>query len=374
MNFADMLSFADIHQLTRIANHYECVCNENSKNELIQSILSTVGRRDIFEQHINGLGIEDLRFLNSILFDQRNSFSLEELIARVQQTKFDKDEHAAASNPRDTIIKFKYFGWLFNGYSQQTKYLFQVPVDLKNRFRSVLEQRFQTELQYTPEPSVYRDEQMLLLEDCSHFLRYVDQNDIPLNAEGAMYKRNQQQILELFAISETIPGKGGWRFGYGRRFKDYPNRLSFIYDYAYYQGLIEEKTQSLELTAIGRERVANGQKEQITHLYRFWLRLYKGPIPNLVSLVHWIDTCSKRWVTAASVKHVIRPFIKPFYYDDADSILEQRIFQMLMHLGLLRIGEDEHQGQVIQMTTIGRALVQGVYVSDEDTIQLPNSN
>ena len=45
MNLADMLTYADIGQLSNIANHYDCDAKRNSKHELIQSILSKLGRR-----------------------------------------------------------------------------------------------------------------------------------------------------------------------------------------------------------------------------------------------------------------------------------------------------------------------------------------
>lgn len=370
MNFADMLSFADIQQLTRIAHYYNCECNENSKNDLIQSILSTVSRRDILEQHINRLSLEDLRFLNSILFDQRNSFSLEELVARVGQTRFAKTEEPAPS-PRDTIMKFKHLGWLFNGYSHHSRYLFQVPLDLRDRFREALAHRFRSELTFTGEPSVYRDEQMLILDDFHQFLRYVYEQVIPLNMEGAMYRKNQQQLFERFAVNEDLVAKGGWRFGYGRRFKEYPNRFSLLYDFAYYQGYIEERDNRLTLTQLGQDCVAEGTKAQLTQLYRFWLRLYKGAIPNLSSLVHWVDICARNWVSVPSLRKIICPFIKPYYYDDAESILEERILKMMLHLGLLRFGEDEQEGRSVVVTKLGSALIQGIYVPHEDKIELP---
>src|SRR5690554_6862625 len=102
MNLSDMLSYADIEQLSSIANHYQCVCNSNSKNELIQSILFAINNREVSEQLIESSSLEDLRFLNSLLFDQRNLFSLEELIARVELTRFVKDEDGSW-NPREMI-------------------------------------------------------------------------------------------------------------------------------------------------------------------------------------------------------------------------------------------------------------------------------
>ena len=104
MNLADMLSYADIGQLSRIATTYHCECNGNSKNDLIQSILSTVNRRDVFEAQISAMKLEDLRFINSLLFDVRDAFSLEDLVARVQQSKFGAspaEMEPAAAVPND---------------------------------------------------------------------------------------------------------------------------------------------------------------------------------------------------------------------------------------------------------------------------------
>ncbi|OXM88052.1 hypothetical protein [Paenibacillus rigui] len=373
MNLADMLSYADIHDLSRIADTYNCECNGHSKNELIQSILTTVNRREVFERQMVDLSIEDVRFLNSLIFDQRGSFSLEELLARVQQSKFVKDDKEEW-NPREMITRFKQRGWLFNGYSRDTKYLFQVPNDLKRRFGDAMTKQFQRSLILTVEPGVYRDEQQLLLDDISHFLQYISQQEAALTTENFMYKRQLQQVLDRLSVKEEPVGKTAWRFGYGRMFKEYPNRFSLIYDYCYFAELIQELHQVLVLSEKGRERVAAKQHEDVMQVYRFWLRLYKNAIPNLQSLVFWLDRLARDWVTAASLKEVLVPLIRPFYYDTPESILEQRVLQMMMHLGLLRIGEHEEHGTVIQITKLGSRIIQGNYVAEEDKISIPFDN
>lgn len=370
MNLADMLSYADIHDLSRIAGTYDCECNDHSKHELIQSILSRVGRSDVFERYVDELTIEDIRFLNSLLFDQRGSFSLEELLARVQQSKFVKDEADTDWNPREMITRFKHRGWLFNGHSQQTRYLFQIPADLKRRFITALSKRFEERMLLTDEPSVYRDEQKLILDDIWHFLHYLQDQEVMLTSELVMYKRNLQQILERLAVREDPVGKTAWRFGYGRMFRDYPNRFSFIYDYCYFSDLITEHHQVLALTERGKAAVIENRKEDPVHVYRFWLRLYKGPIPQLQSIVQWLNRLGGSWVTLSSLKETLGPLIRPFYYDSADAILEQRILQMMMHLGLLRIGEDEHKGTVIQISKLGSRIIEGTYVPDENPLVL----
>ncbi|MGZ9584056.1 hypothetical protein [Paenibacillus marinisediminis] len=372
MNLADMLSYADIAQLTLIAKRYDCECNKHSKHELIQSILSVLGRKDVFERYVMDMSLEELRFLNSILFDQRTSFSLEDLVARVQQTRFDMEQQKESlPPPRDIIVKFKQSGWLFNGCSPNTKYLFQIPEDMKLRFRDVLHRRFEHELQYVQEPEAYRDEDGHLGEDVVKLLDFIHTDSVLLNAEGVMYKKAQQQLLETLSISEAIVQKGEWRFGYGRRFHNYPNRMSLLYDYAFYQGWIEEQEAKLSLSQAGLERLHSGSSyEPVQPIYRFWLKLYKNAIPNLLSIVNWIYKCTGKWTTLDSLESVLLPYVKPFYYDSPANIIRQRIVRMMVHLGLLRYGDHPDYGAVVQITRRGQTLIQGVYVPHEDKINL----
>ncbi|MBU5672793.1 hypothetical protein [Paenibacillus brevis] len=356
MNLADMLTYADIGQLSRIANHYQCDCNGNSKHELIQSILQRIGRREFLEQNVEDMSMEDLRFLNALLFDGRRHFSLEELVACAQHSRF-TDDAREKENPRDVISRFRQRGWLFQGMTQNTRYLYEVPEDLKRRFREVLERRFMAGMiALGEEPSIYREEPDLLSEDLLLFLRYIRDHEVPLNNEGVMYRRNQQQLLEALHVAEPLVGKG-WRFGYGRRFKDYPNRMSLLYDYATQSRLIQENLDSLILTSAGESFLLEERREPMMQFVLFWLRLYKGPIPNLLSLVYWTLHCCREWVSLASLFRNLSPLIKPFFYDSSESIFEERIIRMLLHLGMVRIGDNGQGEKYIQTTPFGRTAV-----------------
>jgi len=392
MNLAEMLGYADIQQLSRIANEYRCECNGNSKNELIQTILSAVSRKDMIDEQIGRMGLEDLRFLNSLLFDTRSSFSMEDLTARIQQSRFGEEETQSAAapapqgraqaakaaakdksatggrkqaksvkpkelTPRDIIAKFKHQGWLFNGLTGPNRYMFHVPSDLKARLRETLERRLSATIVPADEPHAYRDEQGLLTEDLYHLMRYVERYEVPTAADGSMYKRNVQQIIEHLGVRETLPAKGEWRFGYGRKFHVYPNRLSLLYDYAVDSLLLKEEPERLTLSAAGQEKLSQEPTDDTARLYKYWLRLYRTAIPNLVSLVHWIDSLAGQWVTAESLQRTLLPYIKPFYYDTAESVFAQRIVAMLLHLGFVRVGEHERLGTVIRMTKLGSAVV-----------------
>lgn len=369
MNLAEMLAYADIQDLCRIAQTYECECSSNSKHQLIQSILSVVGRRDVLEELVKDLKTEDVRFLNSLLFDRRDRFSLEELLARANQTKFAPEERV--SNPRDIITSFKKRGWLFNGHSHQTKYLFLVPEDLKKRFREALVKRFGRQLLYTgQEPSVYRDEQTLMSADVKAFLQAVRKQSMPLSTDGFLYKKQLQQLLEGFSVPEELVGKTAWRFGYGRRFKEYPDRFSLLYDYCYYNGWIDESGSELALTYDGEQVAASGQSDQVKSLYEFWLKLYKGPIPNLQAIVQWVNYLTESWVTVDSLLNVLLPLVKPYYYDDPQAIIRKRVLPPMLHLGLLRAGQDDLHGETVKVTPLGRVVIEGSYVPEDERIDI----
>lgn len=77
----------------------------------------------------------------------------------------------------------------------------------------------------------------------------------------------------------------------------------------------------------------------------------------MLSLVYWIERCSKQWVTVSSLYGRIESLIKPFYYDAPASIFEERILIMMLHLGMVRIGEDEQRERYVQATPFGREAV-----------------
>ncbi|MDF2726203.1 MAG: hypothetical protein K0Q59_5881 [Paenibacillus sp.] len=113
-----------------------------------------------------------------------------------------------------------------------------------------------------------------------------------------------------------------------------------------------------------------GRRDDLSQMYRFWLKLYKGPIPNLQSIVLWFRKLATDWVTADSLAAALCPLIKPFYYDTPESIFEQRILQMMMHLGLVRVGEDEQHGTTVMFTKLGERIVTGKYEADVEAIPM----
>jgi hypothetical protein len=127
----------------------------------------------------------------------------------------------------------------------------------------------------------------------------------------------------------------------------------------------------LILSNIGQQQLVLNQVLDPIDFYRFWLRLYQSPIYNLQSIVQWINRLCERWVTIESLCSVITPLIKPYYYDSAEMILKQRVIMMMMHLGLLRIGEHHRWGTVIEMTKFGISTVKEHVVSFGHKVYFP---
>jgi len=370
LNLADMLCFADIGQLNKIAGNYACDCKSNSKNELIQTILWAMGRRESFDRAIGELSIEDIRFISTLLFENKPAYSLEDLIARAGQCRFDAPS-GQGDRSREMIAGFMSKGWLFNGVSRHNRFLFQMPDDLKKKACDALVRRFSASLEPAEEPPAYRDEHLLIADDILHFLRFIDREDVPLTADGAIYKRVLHHLLDGMAVKEKPLSGGGWRFGYGRRFREYPERFSLIYDYCYYRDLIREEEGRLTLTELGRERAQSRRREDLLQIFKLWVRLYKGAIPNLTALANWVNLLAVRWITLESLGRCLKPLIKPFYYDTPDSILEHRVVKMMAHLGLVRLGEHSGLGTVLQVTPLADSVIRGVRVGDEEIIRLP---
>lgn len=356
MNLADFLCYADIRQLAQIAKNCGCECDGHSKNELIQAILSTVMRRDWLDRLVLDMHMADLRFIHSMLFEKKAGYSLEELNARALRAGQGVPEEERA-DARELIAACRHRGWLFNGYSRHTQYLLQVPEDLKAALMAAIGRRFSRQLLASGEPDAYRDEHSLLADDILTFLRFVRDNEVPLTADGVIYKRMLVQLLDSLAVKEAPLGRVGFRFGYGRTFRHYPDRFSLLYDYCYKQGWIVEENDVLHLTDKGGRRIEAGKREDLWQMVQLWLKLYKSAIPNAAALAYWSLSLTGDWITLRSLADCLGPLVNPFYYDRPETVLEMRVIRMLMHLGLLQLGEHESRGTVVRARAESTAIL-----------------
>jgi hypothetical protein len=80
-----------------------------------------------------------------------------------------------------------------------------------------------------------------------------------------------------------------------------------------------------------------------------------------------------RWTTLESLYRTLQPMIQPFYYDHPEQILKIRIVQMMLHLGLLQVGEDQLHGPVVRVSKLGNSIISGAYVPEDEWIRLEDA-
>lgn len=337
MRIADWLSYTDINQLKRLGKYYGCLDEKtHSKKVLIYSLLHQMGKKDTLKQQIESLTTIERRFLEQLVLDQSVAFTLEELLAKGRAALGDHE-----GQPRQLMVDAMKRGWLFPGYTHQTQHLYHIPSDTKEKIIALLLEPYLKEgMVLKRAPSIYRDEQNLMMEDLRHFLDFLQKEIVRLTVDGSIYRQQQKQLFKRFFVpEEPLTGKGP-RFGFGRRYHVYPDRFSLLYDYAFYQGYIREDEEGyLCLTELGSGKIQNTLDEG-RQLVRFWLRLYRRPIPQLPVIVRWFILLShSSWVNLETVYQAIEPWLKPYYYESKESLF-QKIVQMLVHLGVLKIGAE----------------------------------
>lgn len=356
MNVADLLSYADIQQLNRMAERLDCRCNTHSKKQLIQTILLQMKQRGIFGTELHELADEEMLFLMLLVFDRREWFSMEELLAKASTAV----AHVGTPRPlRQLVAEALASGWLFRGVHRGTHDLFRIPRDLAEEVISQIRTDYSRRLQLLPQPpTLWRDEGDSILSDIRVFLAYVHQHDVSLTTGKVMYKRHLQQILKRLAIQESLP-EPGWRFGYGYHFTHYPDRFSLIYDVCLVQGLIREQEDGLKLTNKGVQVLQEPESLGMVPVYRTWMRIYKYPIPLLPVLSHLIGLLCDRWVVTSSLLDVLRPWLNSYYYDSPEQVFERRIIKMMVHLGMLQMTATP-DGTAARLSAAGRRLLEQV--------------
>lgn len=329
MNLPDLLTYADISQLQKMAAHYE-LPRTHSKHELIRTLLSHMQRPSWWLDRIQSMPVEEIRFWQLLFLDSRETFNLEELMGKGRQALDTKD-----GNPRSLVSKAIKEGLLFSNVSNRDRSLYHVPLDVRKQVIRVLRSRLLSRVVVKEEPEVYRDERTCMVTDLERFLTYVGEKGVRLTAEAAIYRRDLQTILEQMVVKEEPIDKQRWRFGFGRRYNQYPDRFSLLYDYAYYREYIAETGQTLCLTVDLKGKELKNEREA-EQMYNFWLRLYRKPIPTLPLIVKWIYLLTRsEWADLARLRESLNEWLTPYYYMGKEDIFDLLI-KMLMHLGVVR--------------------------------------
>ncbi len=358
MNLDEMLIYADIEHIHKIVENYKCQCNRHSKTEMIQTIIYTFFHKDTLDAHLAKIDAIEYTFIQLLYLDARNKYSMEDLIAKGKQALA---FHDTTKKPRELVLSALKSGWIFQGVGKRNAFSYLIPQDVKKNILRIMGSRLNINLLSSDQNFVYRDERSLLVSDLASFLSYVSNESVILTGKGNIYKRQQKIILDAMLISEEPLGKVTWRFGYGRRYNEYPDRFSIIYDYAFYHKLIhEEESGYLYLTKSGEAWLnQRNLMDEEKKLYTFWIRLYKRPIPFLQLIVKLIDlSATNQWVLLNSIENEVLFWLKDHYYETKEMVFHERIIKMLLHLGVLQLGYQKEQA-FIRVTEEGHHWVNG---------------
>lgn len=365
MRMADWLTYTDIEHLKQMNRYYGCQSRgSHSKRDLICSLLQMMGKKNYIKEMILKLTTAEKLFLEQVVLDQSPSFTMEELLAKGRAALRGEE-----GEPRKLIVSALKRGWLFPGYSHQTQYLYHVPSDMRDRVLDILAEPYRNsrDVRKTP-PSFYRDESGQIVADLYHFLDFLAKEIVRVTASGSMYKQQQKQLFKTFYIEEKPLEHKGPRFGFGRCYHLYPDRFAFLYDYAFYQGyFIESEEGYLCLTDAGSGKLRS-KEDQGKQMLRFWLRLYRKPIPHLPMVVRWITLLGyPGWICTEAVYQAVEPWLSPYFYETKESLF-QKIVQMLVHLGVLALGWDEETSYV-SLTASGIKWLRGIVAFREQAIE-----
>ncbi|WP_339062739.1 hypothetical protein [Tepidibacillus marianensis] len=369
MNLAEMLLFADINHISNIAEYYQCQCDHHSKQEMIQSLIYKILHKQTMVDQMTQTDQTEKSYVLLLYLDQRNQYTMEDLIAKGKKAI---QLHQSTQKPRDLILLSLRKGWIFQGVGRKNSLVYLIPEDLKIKTLEFIRHHFLQQMNNLCDLPFYRDEKHLLVADFHIFLKFLASEEVLLTGDGNIYKRQQQLLFNQFSVPEKTIKKQGWRFGYGRRYNEYPDRFSLLYDYCYYKKLIEEDENGfLNITDFGRNYVGNLYLDEIAmDIYQFWVRLYKASIPYLPFIVQLIDLlATERWILLKDIEKTILFWLKDHYYETKEIIFTERVIKMLHHIGVIQIGQN-HGKSYIRVTKEGHHMIHGFEIFQAKEIQL----
>lgn len=360
MRLAECLNHASVKTLRNIALEQGVACAMYSKLDLMENLLFNMRAASKIEKLVDEWSDLWGESFRRVALHTRSQFSAEEIRGLLHQ-------------PNDAMFqKALSQGWLYANSGTDKRLVYVIPDELRNVMKNRLISTWrEMRVARNDSPLLENDEQMSMINDMETLLNYVENHEVKLTIEGSMYKKHLQQLMELFEVQEDL-NLPEWRFGYGRRIYDYPDRLALLYDFGFEQGMFVETAQ--EQLSLARDVVEEWRntprKIQLQRLYLYYIRLYRKPIPRLREIVETIRLLSTDWVSSASMFRICECQVNDFYYDTPHDVWNTRIIKMLRHLGILRTGSDLEQVDEIwfQITKLGQELL------TQDEAHLPDEN
>ncbi len=358
MRLSECLNQSDISRLRRIAVRQAISCSLYSKNALLQAILTSYSEPEHVPSRLQSISREALSAIQEIALDGRLCYAREELFAMLHRvTPAQEVSRDQENSTLPLLSELLEEGMVFE-LGSPSRRTYVCPTDVWKRLSAITAKNLRDTVQrYVHEPAVYRFDGSAMARDAVTCLLFFARQDVKLTQDGIIFKRQQSQLLQLLEISEEpLPTQTGWRFGFGRRFHDYPERFALIYDHLCDEGCIVEDPQG----QLGVDRDASAaymtrtEDDRARALLRFYVRTYRGAIRTLARVVAKIGQLAARdWVYGESILHALGDLVTDYYYEPRASVYEWRVMQMLVCLGVLMKGQGENGAPVYKISAAG---------------------
>ncbi|MHB1630465.1 MAG: helicase-associated domain-containing protein [Bacilli bacterium] len=358
MRLSECLNQSDISRLRRIAVRQAISCSLYSKNALLQAILASHAEPEHMPARLQSISGEALQAIQEIALDGRLSYAEEELFAVLQRAASGPqaagDHDNGAPSPLGELLEE---GILFE-LGRPSRKTYVCPSDVWKRLSAITAQVLRDGVQRCAhEPVLYRFDGSAMARDAVTCLLFFARQDVKLTQDGVIFKRQQNQLLQLLEIAEEpLPAHSGWRFGFGRRFHDYPDRFALIYDHLCVEDcIIEEPHGQLRVDRdASAAYMARTEDERARALLRFYVRTYRSAIRTLTRVAARIGRLTAHdWVYGESMLQALGDLMTDYYYEPKASVFDRRIMQMLVCLGVLMKGQGENGAPVYKLSVPG---------------------
>ncbi len=371
MRLADCLNQSDFTNLQKIAKRHALSCPLYSKNTVLQEILSRFFEPHYVEQRARLVSPQAQKALEQVVLDGRTTFVKEELTGLLKDVCGNvENERKAVSSILNELIQE---GFVFEHFTASSV-TYLCPEDVWIKLRENTYHILQTRVQKAAmTPVIYRYDETAAARDAAVLLFFVAKQPIKLTQEGVIFKRSQQQIAQLFEVSERpLNSSNVWRFGYGRRYHDYAERFALLYDHLYDEGcLFEQEDGTLVVNPVKCDTyLKQSDEERAYHIFLYWLKTYRQAIKNIRRIVAQIaQMAGHDWIYAESLKAILQSQVREFYYESAEQVYELHVLQMLVYTGALMRGQGESGTVLYRLSKLGEKwLIHALSLeSDEDT-------
>ncbi|WP_181363059.1 helicase-associated domain-containing protein [Sulfoacidibacillus thermotolerans] len=323
---------------------------------MLQEILNRFSDPNYLTERLNALSPQIQYALQEITLEGKEEFAEAELLTLLRR-RHPLSDKSVEDEPHRLLSDLLEEGIFFaTGSPSQRAY--RCPTEIWSRILNLETKKLRQTIQESSRtPQWVRNDFNALAHDAVTFLLFLARHEIKLTQDGVIFKRQQSQILQLFEIKEDIlPAHIGFRFGYGRRFHDYPDRFALLYDHLYAEGCLIEDPSGVLLLNEEKSGTYLTQSEDIRQekLFRFYMRTYRSSIPTLWRIVSRMGKLTANtWVYAQSLEQSLLAFVTDFYYESKTQIYPNRILQMLIYLGFIAQGTDTGGDVYYQLTENG---------------------